>query len=120
MTFVVLAITHSGFMSAFRKFFSFSSLSFGGDGELCGRLIYHHQLEGHRRFGHRGAADDDLRAAAEGHPPPKPVKGSVLAGVLACLVGAGLVAFTHIHYFPVVDRMIWETSPPGEPAHGLP
>lgn len=35
----------------------------------------------------------------------------MLAGVLACLVGAGLVAFTHIHYFPVVDRMIWETSP---------
>ncbi|MFQ9411544.1 MAG: hypothetical protein ACLR1T_11515 [Evtepia gabavorous] len=21
------------------------------------------------------------------------------------------MAFTHIHYFPVVDRMIWETSP---------
>ena len=34
VTFVVLAITHSGFMSAFRKFFSFSSLSFGGTGSF--------------------------------------------------------------------------------------
>ena len=54
-------------------------------------------------------ADDDLRPVAEGHPP-KPVKASVLAGVAACLVGVGVIAFTHFHYFPVADTVIWETS----------
>lgn len=110
VTFVVLAITHSGFMSAFRKFFSFSSLSFGGTGSFvdASYITINWKVIA-------GSAIAVLLMMISGRLlkviPPKPVKGSVLAGVLACLVGAGLVAFTHIHYFPVVDRMIWETSP---------
>ena len=110
VTFVVLAITHSGFMSAFRKFFSFSSLSFGGTGSFvdASYITINWKVIA-------GSAIAVLLMMISGRLlkviPPKPVKGTVLAGVLACLVGAGLVAFTHIHYFPVVDRMIWETSP---------
>lgn len=38
------------------------------------------------------------------------MKGSILAGVAAFLVGVGVIAFTHFHYFPVADTVIWETS----------
>ena len=109
VTFVVLAITHSGFMSAFRKFFSFSSLSFGGTGSFvdASYITINWKVIA-------GSAIAVLLMMTSGRLlkviPPKPVKGSVLAGVLACLVGAGLVAFTHTHYFPVVDTVIWENS----------
>ena len=92
-------------MSAFRKFFSFSSLSFGGTGSFvdASYITINWKVIA-------GSAIAVLLMMISGRLlkviPPKPVKGSVLAGVLACLVGAGLVAFTHIHYFPVVDRMI--------------
>ena len=54
VTFVVIAITHSGFMSAFRRFFSFSVLTYGGTGGVYGRLLHPDRLEGHRGGGHRG------------------------------------------------------------------
>lgn len=109
VTFVVLAITHSGFMNVFSRFFSFSVLSFGGTGsfveasyiQIDWRVI-------------AGSAVTVLLMMTSGRLlkviPPKPRKASVLAGVLVFLAGAGLVAFTHYHYFPQVDTVIWQTS----------
>lgn len=66
VTFVVIAITHSGFMSAFRRFFSFSVLTYGGTGEF--------------------------------------MDASYIK------IDWKVIAFTHFHYFPVADTVIWETS----------
>ena len=66
VTFVVIAITHSGFMSAFRRFFSFSVLTYGGTGEFMDASYIQ--------------------------------------------IDWKVIAFTHFHYFPVADTVIWETS----------
>lgn len=109
VTFVVIAITHSGFMSAFRRFFSFSVLTYGGTGEFMDASYI--QIDWKVIV---GAAIAVLLMMTSGRLlkviPPKPVKASVLAGVAACLVGVGVIAFTHFHYFPVADTVIWETS----------
>lgn len=109
VTFVVIAITHSGFMSAFRQFFSFSILTYGGTGEFMDTSYISINWKVIA-----GAAIAVLLMMLSGRLlkviPPRPVKASVLAGVAAFLVGAGLIAFTHFHYFPVADTVIWETS----------
>ncbi len=109
VTFVVLTVTHSGFVSMFRRFFSFSALTFGGTGsfvkasyiKIDWRVIV-------------GAAVAVVLMMIAGRllkvVPPKSVKYSVLTGVFIFLVGVGLVSFTHIHYFPQVDTVIWQSS----------
>lgn len=105
VTFVVIAITHSGFMSAFRRFFSFSVLTYGGTGEFMDASYI--KIDWKVIV---GAAIAVLLMMTSGRLlkviPPKPVKASVLAGVAACLVGVGVIAFTHFHYFPVADTVI--------------
>lgn len=109
VTCVVLVITHSGFMSMFNRFFSFSILAYGGTGSFMEASYI--------RIDWRviaGAAVAVVLMMLAGRllavVPPKPVKASVLAGVLAFLVGVGLVAFTHVHYFPQVETVIWENT----------
>lgn len=115
VTFVTIAVTHSGFMSMFSRFFSFSVLTFGGTGSffkasyisIDWRVVV-------------GAAITVLLMMTSGRLlqviPPKPVKKSVLAGVLAFLIGAGLVCFTHVHFFPKMDTVIWANTAEDAPA----
>lgn len=106
VTFVTICVTHSGFMNMFGKFFSFSVLSFGGTGSFFEadyiRIDWKVVL---------GAAVTVLLMMIAGRLltviPPRVRKESVLSGLAAFLLGAGLVAFTDSHYFPTVDTVIW-------------
>lgn len=115
VTCVVLAVTHSGFMSMFGRFFSFSVLSFGGTGEFF-KADYIH-IDWHVVA---GCTVTVLLMMTSGRLlqvlPPRPVKRSVLAGLAACLCGLGLVVFTHVHWFPTIDTVIWENSAEDAPA----
>lgn len=109
VTFVVLAITHSGFMSAFRKFFSFSALTFGGTGSFVDSSYISINWKVIA-----GATVAVLLMMTCGRMlkvlPPPPRKEAVITGVLIFLAGAGLAVFTHVHYFPQVETVIWESS----------
>lgn len=106
VTFVTICVTHSGFMNMFGKFFSFSVLSFSGTGSFFQadyiRISWQVVL---------GATITVLLMMTSGRLltviPPKPIKKSVLSGLAAFLIGAGLVAYTDYHYFPTVDTVIW-------------
>ena len=106
-------------MSAFRRFFSFSVLTYGGTGEFMDASYI--KIDWKVIV---GAAIAVLLMMTSGRLlkviPPKPVKASVLAGVAAFLVGVGVIAFTHFHYFPVADTVIWGDLPGGQPEQGLP
>ena len=110
VTFVTIMVTHSGFMSMFRRFFSFSVLTFGGTGSFFKASYIH--IDWRVIV---GAAVTVLLMMTAGRLlqviPPRPVKASVLTGILAFLLGVGLIIFTHFHYFPKIDTVVWETDP---------
>lgn len=109
VTCVVITVTHSGFMSAFRRFFSFSVLTYGGTGSFvdASYISINWKVVA-------GCTLTVLLMMTSGRLlkviPPKPVKQSVLAGVGVFVVGIVLVVFTHVHFFPVVDTVIWQSD----------
>ncbi|WP_320611344.1 sulfatase-like hydrolase/transferase [Evtepia sp.] len=115
VTFVTIAVTHSGFMSVFSQFFSFSVLIFGGTGSFVDSSYIHIDWKVVA-----GATITVLLMMTSGRLlkviPPKPVKKSVLTGVLAFLVGVGLVIFTHFHFFLKMDTVIWLNDAEDVPA----
>lgn len=109
VTCVVITVTHSGFMSAFRRFFSFSVLTYGGTGSFMDASYISISWKVIA-----GCAVTVLLMMTSGRLltviPPRAVKKSVLTGVGVFVVGIALVVFTHVHYFPVVDTVIWESD----------
>ena len=88
VTFVTIAVTHSGFMSMFRRFFSFSVLTYGGTGRFMQASYIHIALKVVA-----GATVTILLMMTSGRLlkviPPKPVKLSVILGLVAAVLGAG-------------------------------
>lgn len=109
VTFVTIAVTHSGFMSMFRRFFSFSVLTYGGTGSFMQASYIHIALKVVA-----GATVTVLLMMTSGRLlkviPPKPVKLSVILGLVAAVLGAGIIAFTNYHFFPVVDTVVWDNA----------
>lgn len=109
VTFVTIAVTHSGFMSMFRRFFSFSVLTYGGTGRFMQASYIHIALKVVA-----GATVTVLLMMTSGRLlkviPPKPVKLSVILGLVAAVLGAGIIAFTNYHFFPVVDTVVWDNA----------
>ena len=89
VTFVTIAVTHSGFMSMFRRFFSFSVLTYGGTGSFMQASYIHIALKVVA-----GATVTVLLMMTSGRLlkviPPKPVKLSVILGLVAAVLGAAL------------------------------
>lgn len=109
VTCVVITVTHSGFMSAFRRFFSFSILTYKGTGSFMNAAYISIDWKVIA-----GCAVTVLLMMTSGRLlivlPPQARKGSVFTGLAVFVVGILLVVFTHIHYFPPVDTVIWEND----------
>ena len=117
VTFVSLAVTHSGFMSVFNKFFSFDALTVVGGGgskfvngsyiSIDWKIIV-------------GAAVTIILMMTSGRLlkviPPKPIKASVLTGVIIFVVGVAIVGGGVRHYFPKMDTVIWSKEEENLPA----
>jgi phosphoglycerol transferase MdoB-like AlkP superfamily enzyme len=109
VTFVVIAVTHSGFMSMFSRFFSFSVLTFGGTGSFFKSDYIH--IDWHVVV---GATVTVLLMMTSGRLlhviPPKATKKTVFSGLGAFALGVVVVLVTSFHYFPAVDTVIWANS----------
>lgn len=107
--FVVLTLTHSGIMSMFGRFFTFSALTFGGVGEFVETSYI--------SFAHKVVAAVVLSVLSmllAGRLakvfPKKGKKGPKIAGLVLALAGAALAGFTHVYFFPMNDTVIWEDT----------
>lgn len=109
VTFVTIAVTHSGFMSVFGKFFSFSILQYVGGGEFASTAYIHIA----RRVV-AGAAVTVLLMMTSGRLihilPPKQNNKTTAIGLLAFAVGVTGVNLTQKHYFPTIDTVIWANN----------
>lgn len=109
VTCVVITVTHSGFMSSFRRFFSFSILTYKGTGSFMNAAYISIDWKVVA-----GCTVTVLLMMTSGRLlkviPPKPVRASVLTGLGAFAAGILLVVFTHVHFFPVVDTVIWQSD----------
>lgn len=108
--FVGLAVTHSGFMSMFGRFFSFSAMTFGGTGSFFTAEYF--------RFDWKvitASVVAVLLLLLAGHmlnaAPPKVNKKTCLGGVGIMAVGAVIILAVHFLCFPKVDTVIWENTP---------
>ena len=117
VTFVSLAVTHSGFMSVFNKFFSFDALTVIGEGG--GKFVSGSYISIDWRV-IVGAAITVILMMTSGRLlkviPPKPVKASVLSGIGAFVVGVIIVAVATTHFFPKMDTVIWSNEEEDLPA----
>jgi phosphoglycerol transferase MdoB-like AlkP superfamily enzyme len=115
VTFVTICVTHSGFMSMFSRFFSFSVLTFGGTGSFF-KADYIH-IDWHVVA---GAAVTVLLMMTSGRLlqviPPKTTKATVLGGLGVFVAGILIVAGTSAHFFPAVDTVIWANTDEDAPA----
>ncbi len=114
VTFVTICITHSGFMSMFGHFFSFSVLKLAGTAEFFDasyisidwRIIL-------------GAAVTVLLMMTSGRLlqviPPKQTKKTLLAGLIAAALGVGLVIFTSCYFLPPQQTVRWITKEEDQP-----
>lgn len=109
VTFVTICVTHSGFMSMFGRFFSFAVLKYAGTAEFFDASYIH--IDWRVIL---GATVTVLLMMTSGRLlqviPPKLRRETVLAGLAAFLLGAGLVAFTSHHYFSAGDEGDWNSQ----------
>lgn len=109
VTFVTLAVTHSGFINMMGEFFSFSILSFAGTGEYF-KAEYIHIA----KKVVAGATVTVLLMMIAGRflvvVPPRVRKASVLSGLGAAAVGVALIAGTHIMAFPDSDDILFDNT----------
>lgn len=115
VTFVTICVTHSGFMSMFGHFFSFSVLKFSGTAEFFDasyisidwRVVL-------------GAAVTVLLMMISGRllqvVPPKLTKKTVIGGLVAAAAGLALVIFTANFFLPTQETVRWITKEKDQPA----